>query len=250
MSTHKIPGTRYRTGTKNEYTIYDDGSKVYKYSRRRQMTTTKPKTYKDCKEFPLVNFERIESTGDFFYMVKGYEAGDEIEADPEQMKDLFNSVVQDYVISLNAKNYDIVQYGKINSAKVDLLKFYVAKQIIELQITANHYKSTVGLKIDNSIIDELLKDLRIQKKEDLSEQCEIIERKIDKLNNDISEAEKKIEKNEPKDKQGEADINEMITNVEMILERGIDMQKTSLYRFGIMQDQARKKIEHLNKSQK
>lgn len=213
-------------------------------------TTTKLKTYKDCKEFPLVNFERIESTGDFFYMIKGYDAGDEVEADPEEMKELFNSVVQDYVVSLNAKNYDIVQYGKINSAKVDLLKFYVAKQIIELQITSNHYKEIAGLPIDNSIIAELLKDLRIQKKEDLAEQCEIIERKIDKLNNDIAEAEKKIEKNAPTDKQGEPDINEMITNVEMILERNIDLQKTSLYRFGIMQDQARKKIEHLNKSQK
>lgn len=209
----------------------------------------KLKTYKDCKEFPLENYERIESTGNYFYMVKGYEAGDEIEADPEEMKELFNSVVQDYVISLNAKNYDIVQYGKINSAKVDLLKFYVAKQIIELQIASNIMREQSRLPIDNSIIAELLKDLRIQKTEDLIAQCEIIERKIDKLNNDIAEAEKKIEKNEPKDKQGESDINEIITNVEMILERSIDLEKTSLYRFGIMQDQARKKIEHLNKSQ-
>lgn len=211
---------------------------------------TKLKTYNDCKEFPLLNFERIESTGDFFYMIKGYEAGDDVEADTEEMKEIFNKVVKDYVISLNAKNYDIVQYGKINSAKVDLLKFYVAKQIIELQITSNYHRTANGLPIDNSIIAELLKDLRIQKKEDLAEQCEIIERKIDKLNNDIAEAEKKIEKNEPEQKQGEADINEMITNVELILERGIDMEKTSLYRFGIMQDQARKKIENLNKSQK
>lgn len=211
---------------------------------------TKLKTYKDCKEFPLLNFERIESVGDFFYMIKGYEAGDEVEADEEEMKELFNSVVQDYVVSLNAKNYDIVQYGKINSAKVDLLKFYVARQIIELKRASNQLHEEIGKEIDNSIITEMMKDLRIQKKEDLTEQIEVIERKIDKLNNDIAEAEKKIEKNQPKDKHGEADINEMITNVELILERTIDLEKTSLYRFGIMQDQARKKIENLNKSQK
>lgn len=215
-----------------------------------QMTTPKLKTYNDCKEFPLVNFERIESTGDFFYMIKGYEAGDEVEADIEEMKELFNSVVQDYVVSLNAKNYDIVQYGKINSAKVDLLKFYVARQIIELKRASNQLHEEIGKEIDNSIITEMMKDLRIQKKEDLTEQIEVIERKIDKLNNDIAEAEKKIEKNQPKDKQTESDINEMITNVELILERTIDLEKTSLYRFGIMQDQARKKIENLNKSQK
>ena len=211
---------------------------------------TKLKTYNDCKEFPLVNFERIESTGDFFYMIKGYEAGDEVEADEEEMKELFNSVVQDYVVSLNAKNYDIVQYGKINSAKVDLLKFYVARQIIELKRASNQLHEEIGKEIDNSIITEMMKDLRIQKKEDLTEQIEVIERKIDKLNNDIAEAEKKIEKNQPKDKQTESDINEMITNIELILERTIDLEKTSLYRFGIMQDQARKKIENLNKSQK
>ena len=40
----------------------------------------------------------------------------------------------------------------------------------------------------------------------------------------------------------------MVTHVELILERGIDMEKTTLYRFGIMQEQARKKIESQNKA--
>ena len=204
---------------------------------------TKFKTYKDSKEFPLENFERISSTGNFLYMIKGYDEGDETEANIEEMEALFNEVVQDYVVSLNARNFDIVQHGKINASKIDLMKFILAREIIILQIK---YLELGGLESEN--INELLVNLKIQKKPDLFLQIEIIDRKIDKLKNDISEAEAKIKKNNPEEKQEESDINEIITNVELILERSIDLQKTSLYRFGIMQNQARKKIEQINKS--
>ena len=201
------------------------------------------KTYKDSKEFPLENFERISSTGNFFYMIKGYDEGDETEANIDEMEALFNEVVKDYVISLNARNYDIVQHGKINASKIDLMKFVLAREIIILQIK---YLELGGPENEN--INELLSNLKIQKKSDLYLQIEIIDRKIDKLQNDISEAEAKIKKNNPEEKKDESDINEIITNVELILERSIDLQKTSLYRFGIMQNQARKKIEQINKN--
>ena len=201
------------------------------------------KKYKDSKEFPLENFERISSTGNFFYMIKGYDDGDETEANIDEMEALFNEVVKDYVISLNARNYDIVQHGKINASKIDLMKFILAREIIILQIK---YLELGGPENEN--INELLSNLKIQKKSDLYLQIEIIDRKIDKLQNDISEAEAKIKKNNPEEKKDESDINEIITNVELILERSIDLQKTSLYRFGIMQNQARKKIEQINKS--
>ena len=203
----------------------------------------KSKIYKDSKEFPLENFERISSTGNYFFMIKGYEDGDETEANTDEMEALFNEVVQDYVVSLNARNFDIVQHGKINASKIDLMKFILAREIIVLQIK---YLELGGIESEN--INELLINLKIQKKPDLYLQIEIIDRKIDKLQNDISEAEAKIKKNNPEENKEESDINEIITNVELILERSIDLQKTSLYRFGIMQNQARKKIEQINKS--
>lgn len=201
------------------------------------------KTYKDSKEFPLENFERISSTGNFFYIIKGYDEGDETEANIDEMEALFNEVVKDYVISLNARNFDIVQHGKINASKIDLMKFILAREIIILQIK---YLELGGIESEN--INELLINLKIQKKPDLYLQIEIIDRKIDKLKNDISEAEAKIKKNNTEENKEESDINEIITNVELILERSIDLQKTSLYRFGIMQNQSRKKIEQINKS--
>ena len=152
---------------------------------------TKLKTYKDSKEFPLFNYERIESVGDFFYMIKGYEAGDEVEAEESEMKELYNSVVQDYVVSLNSKNYDIVQYGKINFAVKELIIYSLAAEILHLKIRQNEYLENP----DNENIINLLKNLKIQKSDNLEKQLNIILRKIDKLTNDISEAKKKIEKN-------------------------------------------------------
>lgn len=198
--------------------------------------------YKDSKEFPLANYERIESTSDYRYMIKGYD-GEELEADENELKERFNEVVQDYVVSLNSKNFDIVQHGKINVAKLELTKYLIAKEIITLQIRANDLRGEN--QTDN--ITELLKDFKIPKTTDLQKQIDVLSGKIEKLKNDINEAEQKLIKNTPQEAT-DSDINEIITNVELILERGIDMSKTSLYRFGIMQEQARKKIESINKS--
>jgi hypothetical protein len=173
------------------------------------------KIYKDSKEFPLYNYERIESTNNYFYMIKGYEDGDEVEANEEELKELFEGIIQDYVISLNSKNYDILQHCEINRFKAELMKFAMARDIISLHIRYNELGRSVGVG------------------------------RIDKIKNDILEAEKKLEKNN-KGNESDADINAMVTHVELILERGIDMEKTTLYRFGIMQEQARKKIESQN----
>ncbi len=200
------------------------------------------KIYRDSKEFPLYNYERISTTSDYFYMIKGYEYGDIIEATQEEMQEKFNEVVRDYVVSLNSKNHDIVLHGNINSKKLELLKFSMVRDIIILQIRTNDLKGNVNLEL----VKELLEGIKVQKVDDLHEQIKFIDSKIEKLKNDISEAENKLKKDGPEEVE-QSEINEQITNVELILERGIDLQKTSLYRFGIMQNQAVKKIESQNK---
>ena len=122
----------------------------------------------------------------------------------------------------------------------------MARDIISLHIRYNELGESVGVGRDNAVITEMLRGLKIMKKKNLYEQIDVIDRKIDKIKNDILEAEKKLEKNN-KGNESDADINAMVTHVELILERSIDMEKTTLYRFGIMQEQARKKIESQNK---
>ena len=81
--------------------------------------------------------------------------------------------------------------------------------------------------------------------DDLEKQKSLILRKIEKYKNEISEAAKKIQKDEP---TGEpADINDIVVSVGIILERDIDMDKVTLYQFGKLQEFAEKKIEKMAK---
>lgn len=200
------------------------------------------RTYNDSKEFPLYNFERIQSTNDYFYMIKGYESGDEVEVSLEEMEIKYNEVVHDYVLSLNSKNGEIIKRGRLQQLRMEVLKYAILSDIINLQFRS----ILIGGEPRLEEIKALLKNFKIQKSDDLSLQLEIIDRKISKIKNEIEEIE-----NEFKDGTGEqeqSDINQIITNVEMILERGINLKEVSLYRFGIMQEQARKKIEQLSKA--
>ena len=64
--------------------------------------------YKDSKELPLFNYERMLETKNFLYMIKGYQDGDNVSFDTKELESKFNEIVQDFVVSLNAKSMDIV----------------------------------------------------------------------------------------------------------------------------------------------
>lgn len=202
--------------------------------------------YKDSKELPLFNYERMLETKNFLYMIKGYQDGDNISFDTKELESKFNEIVQDFVVSLNAKSMDIVNYGNIQRYNVEMVKLKALLNIINATAKVNKIKRKRGISVDNSNILDLLNLFKIPKSDDLQKQAEIITARIDKFQNDINHTYSKI-KQEDNDQESEVDINEIITNVELILERTIDLEKTSLYRFGIMQEQAVKKIEQMNK---
>ena len=202
--------------------------------------------YKDSKELPLFNYERMLETKNFLYMIKGYQDGDNISFDTKELESRFNEIVQDFVVSLNAKSMDIVNYGNIQRYSVEMVKLKALLNVINATAEVNKIKRKRGVSVDNSNILDLLNLFKIPKSDDLQKQAEIITARIDKFQNDINHIASKI-KQEDNDQESEVDINEIITNVELILERTIDLEKTSLYRFGIMQEQAVKKIEQMNK---
>ena len=92
------------------------------YIRTPLAFMSKLRPYKDSKEFPLSSYERIESTGDYFYMLKGYDANPDDEVGvhtQESLKEVFEDIVSDYIISINHKDMDFVYMGKIQAAKMD-----------------------------------------------------------------------------------------------------------------------------------
>ena len=202
------------------------------------------KIYKDSKEFPLENFERIESTGNYFYMIKGYDDGDDVSLSIEEMETKYKSLVQEYVVSLNSKNFDIVNIAKLTQKKVDANMLILIYDMIVTKIKVNDLCVKLGQEVDNSDIFEALSNIQIKKSTDLVENLSFIKNRLERIENDISEIEAKLDK--PQDNEDKTDVNIIITNVEQVLERTINMKEVSLYRFGIMQDMAKKKIEKLN----
>ena len=202
------------------------------------------KIYKDSKEFPLENFERIESTGNYFYMIKGYDDGDDVSLSIEEMETKYKSLVQEYVVSLNSKNFDIVNIAKLTQKKVDANMLILIYDMIVTKIKVNDLCVKLGQEVDNSDIFEALSNIQIKKSTDLVENLSFIKNRLERIENDISEIEAKLDK--PQNNEDKTDVNIIITNVEQVLERTINMKEVSLYRFGIMQDMAKKKIEKLN----
>lgn len=204
------------------------------------------KVYQDSKELPLFNYERILETKDYFYMIKGYDGSQTYDLDPKELEDKFNEIIKHYAISVNAKNLDILNYGKIQKSFVEIARLELAYNIIVLKIRENELREQLGLPLENSDVFELMKNVKVPKADNLNQQAKILSDKIAKYQNDMASAIATIEKEAPQDTE-EQDINEIITNIELILERTIDMEKTTLYRFGIMQEQAVKKIEQITK---
>ncbi|MCT4085444.1 hypothetical protein HZP35_17560 [Elizabethkingia anophelis] len=210
---------------------------------------SKLRPYKDSKEFPLSNYERIESTGDYFYMLKGYDANpdDDVEGyTQESLKEAFEEIVSDYIISINHKDMDFVYMGKIQAARMDKLKYDALANIITKIIKLNELSEKSGIELEDFGLSELLTEFQIKKSKDLHEQLQIINERIETLDNEINENSAKLDK-EKEENNEQLNINDVIAGVELILEISIDMQKTSLYIFGKKQEQAKNKIDQLTK---
>lgn len=204
------------------------------------------RVYQDSKELPLFNFERIMETGDYFYLLKDYENSPEIkekEAEKEQeLKEKFNEIIKDYNLSINAKNGEILNIGSVELAKINLLKFSTLLDLIILKEKENELRKISELEEDWEDVDILLSQIKIRRSKDIDEQKKYISERIDMWRNNLEKAMKKQEAENDK-KEANSNINDIIVNVEIILERSIDLHKTSLYRFGKLQEIAIKKIE-------
>jgi hypothetical protein len=211
----------------------------------------KIKIYRDSKEIPVRIIERIESTGDFFYMIKGYEYGDEPNATQEELKEKFEEIFQGFILEINSKHIDIVQYGKIVASSLELDLLMILYQYIVLKIKEIKLSDPINRDVDVSMILEMLSKLKIQKNPDLEKQLEIIEAKINKHKNVIEDAKSKINKNaDDNTKNEKQSIYDILINVGIVLDRQLNPETTTLYELGKLQEIAIKKIESDNKHNK
>ena len=203
----------------------------------------KVKTYRDSKDFPFWNYKRVMQTGDFFYVIRGYEDGDEVEADIKEMEILFNKIVEHYVMATNSKNEEILLYGRYLTSNNEINKLSIIYNIICLKQQCD----VVGANISMEDIQKVLEDIKIQKSDDLEEQKSIISIKIQKNRNEIEKIKKQLEKDE-NDNNEDVDIDEQFINICNGLEMQYDESKISLYQYGVMMKILVKKVESLKKN--
>ena len=203
----------------------------------------KIRTYRDSKEIPVRIIERIETTGDFFYMIKGYDYGDEPNADVNQLKKQFEDIFENFIIEINSKHIDIVQYGKIASVSLELDLLMIVYQFIVLKIREIKISFSLNREVDLSVLDDMLSNLKIQKHNDLEKQLEIIEARINKNKNAIEDAKGKLKLNEKDTKAEKQSVYDILINVGIILDKQLNPEVVTLYELGKLQELAIKKIE-------
>ena len=203
----------------------------------------KIRTYRDSKEIPVRIIERIETTRDFFYMIKGYDYGDEPNADVNQLKKQFEDIFENFIVEINSKHIDIIQYGKIASASLELDLLMIVYQFILLKIREIKISSTLNREVDLSVLDDMLSNLKIQKHNDIEKQLEILEARINKNKNIIEDAKGKLKLNEKDTKAEKQSIYDILINVGIILDKQLNPEVVTLYELGKLQELAIRKIE-------
>lgn len=203
----------------------------------------KIKIYRDSKDFPFWNYKRVMQTGDFFYIIKGYEDGDEVELTKEDAEETFNKIVEHYVLSTNSRSEEVLLHGRYLSANNEINKLSIIYNIIVLKQKCD----VVGADISIDEINSVLDTIKIQRSDDLEKQKEIISIKIEKLKNDISKIKNQLDKSYVADNE-DVDIDEQFINVCNGLEMQYDENKISLYQYGVMMKILVKKIESINKA--
>ena len=203
----------------------------------------KIRIYRDSKEIPVRIIERIETTGDFFYMIKGYDYGDEPNADVNQLKKQFEDIFENFIVEINSKHIDIVQYGKIASASLELDLLMIVYQFILIKIREIKLSSILNRVVDLSVLEDMLSNLKIQKHNDLEKQLEIIEARINKNKNAIEDAKGKLKLNEKDTKAEKQSIYDILINVGIILDKQLNPEVVTLYELGKLQELAIRKIE-------
>jgi len=153
---------------------------------------SKVKIYRDSKELTARVYERIETTGDYFFMIKGYEQGDEVYYEIEKLEEKFKEVIQDYVLSINNKSVDFENLGKLHKSNNDIIVLNTALELITLQAQINELSAVIGIEPEN-IIKEALSDIRIPKSDDLITQQQHILNRLKKIDNDVLDIKSKLD---------------------------------------------------------
>ncbi|WP_278494946.1 hypothetical protein [Chryseobacterium arthrosphaerae] len=238
----------------------------------------KIRIYQDSKELPFLNYKRIVQTGDFYYMIKGYEPGDDVDADINSLEDMFHDLEEEYAQSMNMKSNDVVLHGEIAIATSEFNKYNLLLMFIEEGIRIHELRSGIinelnllleDFKEDKETINELelllktvspelsefnindmkelVGDFKVPKSDDIYKQRELIQNRLDKINNQLLKLKSQMKKSDDEIESSEFDIEEQFVNVCIGLETPVNDKNITLYQFGKMVKALMNRADELNK---
>lgn len=217
------------------------------------------KIYKDSKELPFLIYKKIMQTGDFFYMIKGYEDGDIVEPDPEKQKALktdleqkFNALITEFVFAINNSTEELTNQANYLRALMNQKLHALALEIIDhyhdIEITLAIHRQTAYEEIYKIIETEVLPGIKIPRSKDFDELKQNIIDKIHVYEFNIEKYKSIIEKEVKGDSSEEVDLDKQLINVCLMLEIPFpDESKITLYQFSILIERAVEKSKSLEK---
>lgn len=215
---------------------------------------TKLRIYQDSKELPLFNYRRIIQTGDFFYMIKGYQPGDTVESDLKIYEDKFNELNREFVYNTNEQNQEMSDYASYVLATIEYNKLSAIYQIIELLHRSKIQLNELGIYRDDDEIHELVKDalkgVKIERSEDLSTQLIKLKNKICFYESNIEKYKALLSENGGKENQNDDfDLDDQLLSVCLGLEIAIpDEHILTLYQYNLLVKKLIEKIKALEKN--
>ncbi|SHF18756.1 hypothetical protein [Chryseobacterium vrystaatense] len=213
---------------------------------------TKLKIYQDSKEIPFWNYKRIDQTGDYLFMIKGYESGDEVpDVDVEDLKNKFSLIEQDYAVSINMKNEEVVQYGQIAISQNEMNRYLLVIKMIDLLIKTNNIRVSMDMEpsedFNEEIIRDLLKDFKIQKCDSIVDQRQKLIERVEKHKNQIAKLQSALKKQDQNTNTEEFNLTDQFVCLQIGLEMPLDDKQISLYEFGLYVRRLVEKVEASNK---
>ncbi len=213
-------------------------------------------------------------TRDFLYMVKGYDPDEGCDANPEEMETKFNTLVEDFVFSVNESTEEVLNHSNYMLANLEfnILTFVyenienlsICQQMltkrseeIEIMIQENIVTDTdvedcikdisIELKTIKEIASDLLDGIKVERNDDLVVQLKKLKDKINFVEGNKEKYKAFMATNEIDD-ESEIDIDKQLINVFLGLEMPMpDENKLTLYQFSIMVDLAIERSKALEK---
>lgn len=212
----------------------------------------KLRLYKNSKEIPFLIYKKIEQTGDFLYMIKGYEDGDEIEgADTVILEEKYNDLIRDFSIISSGFSQDMHDHASYLIATMEYNRLTAVLNAMDLIINTSLLLTEHGAadpEEDVRLVAALLEGIIVERNPDLIIQREKIIDKMSVHEINILKYKEITEKDGNEENPEENDIDEQLINICLILEIPIpDESKISLYQYYLMTKKAIERVKQIEK---